>query len=141
MFCNPIVKVQKENIFMEIIDKTYLEDSISPHQLILNSINYLYILESFCLINNIKLYWTTWDISSSIIIQELTNLQDFKLKNYIPFYPKNTVDQPNFFIKSTCSLGHDSEFKDHLCWHAGSDYSIINYSHLIGVVCTKVAGE
>lgn len=127
MFCNPVVKMEKGIVFMEIKDKTYIEDSVSPHQLILDSVNYLYILESFCLTNNIKLYWTTWHRPSSAIINKLAKIEDFKLKNFTPFYPEDAVDQGNTFIKNTCNLGHDSEFKDHLCWHSASDYSIINH--------------
>ena len=127
MFCNPTIKTDGSIVVMETQDKRNIEDSISPHQLILNAINYIYILESFCSVNNIKLYWTTWDRPSSMIMEELLNLEDFKLKSFVPFYPKSATDQLNIFIKNTCTLDHDSEFKDHLCWASGSDYSVIDY--------------
>jgi hypothetical protein len=127
MFCNPKVKIDRGIIFMEIRDGKNIEDAISPHQLILNSVNFIYNLESFCLTNNIRLHWTTWDRSSSTILRELGKFKDFKLKNFVPFYPEDATDQGNLFIKKICSLNHDSEFKNHLCWPSGSDYSVIDY--------------
>ena len=127
MFCNPVIKTDGHVIFMETKNKQNIEDSVSPHQLILNAVNYIYILESFCLSNNIKLYWTTWDRASSTIMYQLSNIEDFKLKNFVPFYPRWAPDHLQNFIKSICVLDHDSEFKDHLCWHSGSDYSVIDY--------------
>jgi hypothetical protein len=126
MFCNPKVKMDMGIMFMEIKDKNFIEDSVSPHQLILNAVNYIYILESFCLVNNIKLYWTTWERASSTLMQELLKFKDFKLKNFVPFYTDKRMDQGNLYIKNTCSLDHDSEFKDSIQWSAGSDYSIID---------------
>lgn len=127
IFCNPKIKTNKNMIFMETNNKQNIEDSTSPHQLILNAIDYIYILESFCLVNNIKLYWTTWDRSSSMIMQELSMLKDFKLKNFVSFYPKGSGDQLNLFINKTCISDHNYELKDHLCWSSGSDYSVIDY--------------
>lgn len=133
MFCNPKVKIYDGIVFMETKDKQNIEDATSPHQLILNAVNDIYVLESFCLVNNIKLYWTTWDRSSALIIEELLKLKDFKLKNFIPFYSKDTLDQGNLFIKNICSLDHDSEFKDNICWFMGSDYTIIDYEKKPGM--------
>ena len=127
IFCNPKIRTTDNMIFMEIDNKQNIEDATSPHQLILNAIDYMYILESFCLTNNIKLYWTTWDRASSMIMQELSMLEDFKLKNFVPFYPKGSGNQLNPFMKENCILDHNNKFKDHLCWAKGSDYSVINY--------------
>jgi hypothetical protein len=127
MFCNPKVRISYGIIFMEITDKQYIEDYTSPHQLILDAVNHMYILESFCLTNNIKLYWTTWDLPTCTIMKELTKLKDFKLKNFVSFYPDSATSQGNEFMKEYCQLDHDSEFKDNICWHHGSDYSIIDY--------------
>lgn len=127
MFCNPTIKTDGNFVFMETKDKRNIEDSVSPHQLILNAVNYIYVLESFCLSNNIQLYWTTWDKPSSMIMEQLSMLDGFKLKDFIPFYPKQAIDQLNIFIKNNCSSDHNSKFKDHLCWSSGSDYSIIDY--------------
>lgn len=126
-FCNPIIMKTKDSIFMEIEDKKYIEDSLSPHQLILNSINYIYMLESFCLTNNIKLHWTTWDLPSSIIMEKLTKIKNFKLKNFLMLLPPNAEETFNFSLPNICSLSHDSEFKNTMYWDKGSDYSIINY--------------
>lgn len=125
-YCNPRVNVYKDNIFMEIKDQKYIEDSRSPHQLILNSINFIYILESFCLTNNIKLYWTTWDLASFLIMEQLRNLKDFKLKNYTPFFPPHNRSHAGSFVNLTCRSSHESNFKDDLFWHMGTDYSIVN---------------
>lgn len=126
-YCSPKVIFNENSIFMEITDKKFIEDSTSPHQLILNAINNIYILESFCLANNIKLYWTTWSHASSLIMQELMNLKDFKLKNFSPFIASTTSDTFKEHIEENCGSFHNSEFKDHICWPKGSDYTIINY--------------
>jgi hypothetical protein len=127
MFCNPNVKSDGDIVVMETIDKQNIEDSTSPHQLILNAVNYIYTLESFCLLNNIKLYWTTWDRPTSMVMEQLGQLENFKLKNFVPFYPKGSGNQLNFFIKESCTSDHEHEFKDDICWPSGSDYSVINY--------------
>lgn len=125
-FCNPIINVHKDHIFMEIRDKQYIEDSRSPHQLILNSVNFIYILESFCLTNNIKLHWTTWDLATSLILEQLSNLKGFKLKKYTPFFTPGNRKHAGSFVSDNCNWDHDSEFKNHFCWQVGSDYSIVN---------------
>jgi len=126
-FCNPMVWAHKDSIFMEIEDKKYIEDATSPHQLILNAINNIYILESFCLLNNIKLYWTTWDVATSMLMEKLIQLENFKLKNFSPFMPKNQSQNLDGYIAKQCDSFHNSEFKDNICWAKGSDYSIVNY--------------
>lgn len=125
-YCNPIIDLYKDSILMQIKDQKYIEDATSPHQLILDCINYLYILESFCLTNNIKLYWTTWDLSSFLIMEQLTNLKDFKLKNYIPFYPTGNKKHIGGYIESTCDQDHGSKFKDDVAWYRGTDYSVVH---------------
>ena len=102
---------------MEIKDKSNIEDSVSPHQLILDSVNFIYILESFCLANGIKLYWTTWDKPTFAILQEMSKIKDFKLKNFYNSMPSYGYD---------CRSHYNSEFNNHPQWERGSDYSIIN---------------
>jgi hypothetical protein len=126
-FCNPRVAKYEDSIFMEIEDKKYIEDSISPHQLILDSVEYLYILESFCLTNGIKLYWTTWDRPSSLIMNELSKIKDFKLKRYTNLFSETTAYGYDPSFNNTCNSDHNSEFKDSSWWSLGSDYSIIDY--------------
>ena len=128
-FCNPVVMLYDDGLFMEITNKKYIENYTSPHQLILDSINYIYILETFCFINNIKLYWTSWSLTSTLIMEKLINLENFKLKNYSPFMIPSRADglSINNYIEKLCHLSHDSEFKDHVAWKEGTDYSIINY--------------
>jgi hypothetical protein len=127
MFCNPRVFQNANSVVMQITDKKYIEDYTSPHQLIMNSINYIYILESFCLINNIKLYWSTWDTSSALIMEELGNIEDFKLNNYTPLMLEDGRPMHLEKIGTLCSSDHESEFKDSICWPRGSDYSVVNY--------------
>ena len=125
-FCNPKISMHKESIFMEIKDKKYIEDSVSPHQLIFNAINSIYMLESFCLTNNIKLYWTTWDASTAKIMDKLSNLRNFQLKRYFSFFPIENFKGVNDFIQKTCDSDHESKYKDSLQWAIASDYSIVD---------------
>ena len=127
-FCNPRIIKDNKSFFMEIENQKYIEDSISPHQLILDSVKFIYILESFCLSNNIKLYWTSWDVTSSSILQELSKMKNFKLKNFISFYPPDSdYGGMGGLIIDICKPDtHEHEFKDHPSWAVGSDYSFIN---------------
>lgn len=128
-FCNPQVykDATSDSLFMEIDNQNYIEDAISPHQLILNSINFIYILESFCSSNNIKLYWTTWDMPTSIIMEKLVKIKDFKLKNFSFLLPINPIESLNFSIKRACNISHKSNFIGTRYWSQGSDYSIVDY--------------
>jgi hypothetical protein len=81
-YFSPTILRDKGGIFMEVENTMYIEDSISPHQLILDSVNAIYNLEAFCLSNNIKLYWTTWDLPSHNVLEELVKLRNFKLKHF-----------------------------------------------------------
>ena len=125
-FCNPKISMHNGSIFMETKDKRLIEDAISPHNLIFNAVNAIYMLEAFCLTNNIELHWTTWDISTAKVMDKLSTLKDFQLKRYASFFPTDNFKGVNHFIKDTCFLDHDSEFKDALQWVRGSDYSIVD---------------
>jgi hypothetical protein len=127
VFCNPRVSVYDSNsFFMEVEDQKYIEDSVSPHQLIVDSINAIYALESFCSSNNIEFHWTTWDLSTALLMENLVKLKDFKLKNYTPFFPPKTEMQVGSFISKSCQSNHKSDFINNVCWGVGSDYSIVN---------------
>lgn len=128
VFCNPKIIQDKKSFFMEIENQKYIEDSTSPHQLIVDSIKFIYILESFCLSNNIKLYWTTWNIPSSYILEELQQMENFKLKNFTSFYPPDSeYEGMGALILENCSPNtHEHEFKDHPSWYEGSDYAFID---------------
>jgi len=125
-FCLAEVKQDKESIFMRVEDQKYIEDSTSPHQLILDSINFIYILESFCLSNNIKLYWTTWDLATSRILGELVKFKDFKLKNFTPILPSTQLLGLNAYANKECNSDHGSEFRSHKSWPIGTDYTLKN---------------
>lgn len=127
IYCNPKINRYKNSLFMEIEDKKYIEDSISPHQLILDSVNYIYVLESFCLANNIKLYWTTWDRNTQMIIERLQNIKNFKLKNFIKFLgPQDHRLNCNSDSEVNCTLYNDSKFRNSPWWILGSDVTMLN---------------
>ena len=128
VFCNPKVIKDGKSFFMEVEDKKYIEDSTSPHQLIMNSVRYLYMLEAFCSSNNIKLHWSVWDPPSSYILEELGKMKDFKLKNFSSFYPPNSqYNGPGSMIDFACDpRNHKHEFRDHPSWIKGSDYAFID---------------
>jgi len=99
---------------------------ISPHQAILQSLNAIFYLESFCNSNNIKLIWTTWDLNTQIILDNLLYIKDFELEKYIKWKEISEIsDNPNFFIKS-CSIDHDTDLSQSKCWESGSDIHIGN---------------
>ena len=126
VFCGPQIKTIKDSLLMYVEDQKYIEDSISPHQLLLDSINSVYILESFCLINNIKLYWTTWDLPSATILQELNKNKDFKLKNFIPLWDPEEIMGFKSYLNIGCILSHESEFRSNQSWPKGSDHVLID---------------
>lgn len=125
-YVGPTIRLHEDTLLMEVNDITYIEDSVSPHQRIIDSVNYIYVLEAFCLANNIKLYWTTWDLPSHKIMQSLISFPDFKLKNFRPFFPEDSKKGFNGFVNTTCLLGHKSDLKDHSCWTMGSDIHVEN---------------
>lgn len=126
IYCNPKIFRDNDSVFMEIENQKYIEDSLSPHQLILDSVNFIYILESFCLSNGIKLYWTTWDLPTSLVIQELLNLENFKLKNFKPLFLPDAAFSNTPSISASCDVPHQTGFEGSASWRKGSDYSIIN---------------
>jgi len=126
IYCNPTINKYEDSLFMEMQDKKFIEDSTSPHQLILNSINAIYNLESFCSTNNIKLYWTTWDLNTHLIMKLLLNIKDFKLKNFVPFFINDVSKEFDAFVLQSCNLDHESKFINSIWWDKGSDYTMIN---------------
>jgi hypothetical protein len=102
----------------------YMENVFSPHQLILDSIESILILEYFCFSHNINLYWTTPDPATAMLMDTLLKIPNFKLKKYFNFDTENFEDNFDIngdFIKESCSLSHDSKFLNHPSWKRGSD--------------------
>ena len=126
VFCGPQVHAGKESLVMYGEDKKYIEDSVSPHQLILDSINFIYILESFCLVNNIKLYWTTWDLPTATILKELSKNKDFKLKNFVPLWEPDEILGFKSYVNLKCDSDHKSKFRSNHSWPKGSDWVVVN---------------
>ena len=126
VFCGPQVTIIKNSISMYVEDQKYIEDSISPHQLILDAINCIYILEAFCLTNNINLHWTTWDLPTATILQELNKSKDFKLKNFVPLWDPDEIMGFKSYVNLKCNSSHESEFRSNQSWPKGSDYVLVN---------------
>lgn len=109
-----------------------IEDALSPHQLIINSIDSIALLEYFCKTNEIELFWTTWDPGSAYIIDLLLKIPNFKLKKYNKFVTEinynNYLNSDATFNKNMCNSNHDLELSNHKCWDIGSDYVIIDGS-------------
>lgn len=125
IYCNPSINMYNKSLFMEIKDKDSIEDSVSPHQLIFNAVNAIYILESFCSTNNIDLHWTTWDIPSKILMQKLLRIENFKLKKYKPILNGHGTVFTN--CNNTDTLCSQSfELKNNPFWDRGSDYVVLN---------------
>lgn len=128
------VHTTKSNYF-ESRDKSinYMENVFSPHQLILDNFNSIYLLQSFCASHNINFYWSTWHRPSGFLMTKLLKTPNFKLKNYIEFtenFSKYDPDNDDTFInkmlakKVYCDSDHNSEFLNHPSWDIGSDHCI-----------------
>jgi len=105
----------------------YMENVLSPHQLISDNIDAIATLQYFCHSNQIDLYWSTWDLPSSILMDTLLKIPDFKLKNYIKFAKdefNNYYTDDGKFPNNICSLTHDSELSVHPSWDRGSDICV-----------------
>lgn len=122
--------VPKENKLSFIKNSDYSKDSIenrvSPHQFIYESLQSLFMLESYCFTNNINLVWSTWSNTSIFILKTLTNLKDFYLKKYVEFEAiKETMYDYNDIVL-LCKENHNSEFKNEIFWNTGTDKVIRN---------------
>jgi hypothetical protein len=103
-----------------------IEEQISPHQFIYQYINYIYILETICKLNNINFVWTSWHLATGDILDSLFEDERFYLNkdNYIP--PKAIIQEPDFFAdydvaSPRCSQDHNHIMKDHESWNLGTD--------------------
>jgi hypothetical protein len=103
-----------------------LENSVTPHQAVLESLTAIYMLESFCKTNNIKFVWSTWSNINKILLETLMALQDFELTNYSPIQELSYSDYNCNKTVDGCKVGHNTELSDHQCWSVGSDYFVNN---------------
>jgi hypothetical protein len=119
-----------KNTYNSIFDKSkekkirFIENVLSPHQLISDSIGAISTLQNFCYSHNIDFYWSTWDIPTSILMDTLIKIPNFKLKNYIKFAEddfNNYQTDDSTFPNKICSSNHNSKLTDHACWDRGSD--------------------
>lgn len=118
----------KDKLLIEIDrkDSRSLENSISPHQAVLESINSIYFLESFCKTNNIKLFWSTWSNITKVLLDKLNEIKNFELTQYFAFdeITYKTYNPNN--IVNKCKSSHDSKFISSICWEEGSDFMAEN---------------
>lgn len=111
-------------------EKIDMEHLLSPHQLMVNSINSIHMLELFCLSHNIDLCWTTWDFYSAFVINNLNKKTNFKLKKYKNFLDEKSLNSSGIWFdnwnidKKFCNSDHSLNLKNNLCWDKGSDFAI-----------------
>lgn len=104
--------------------KNAVENSISPHQFIYESLQSLFMLESFCITNNIDLIWTTWSNTSIYLLRQLAQVKDFYIKKYVEFEEiKETMYDYNDLVLN-CKETHNSEFINEKSWSSGTDIVI-----------------
>lgn len=111
------------------LNKKNMEDVLSPHQYILDCVDAISMLESFCLFNNIELIWTTWESATSCLMDTMLEIPNFKLNKYNKLMKDsydNYLGEYAEFPKKFCDKDHNSEFANHYCWNQGSDYHIDN---------------
>jgi hypothetical protein len=111
-----------------------LENSVTPHQAVLESLNAIYMLESFCKTNNIKLIWSTWCNINKVLLDTLLTLEDFELTQYLPIDDLTYAHYDCNKSISDCKIDHNTEFSNNVCWENGSDYFVrdkerIDYYH------------
>jgi hypothetical protein len=115
-------------------DVTYMENVLSPHQLISDAIDSISVLQDFCYSHGIKLYWSTWDIPTSILMDTLLKIPNFKLKNYIKFADDNFNNYSGIngkFPNNFCNSDHESKLVSHTSWNCGSDKLIDSYGNVL----------
>jgi hypothetical protein len=115
--------------FLKSKDKNikYMENALSPHQLISDSIDSISTLQDFCYSHSIKFYWSTWDIPTTMLMDTLLKIPNFKLKNYIKFSDDsfNNYEGVNGkFPDNLCISDHDSKLIGHPSWDCGSDICV-----------------
>jgi hypothetical protein len=131
-----LFKKTNSSKFFKLKDKdvTYMENVLSPHQLISDAIDSISILQDFCYSHGIKLYWSTWDIPTSILMDTLLKIPNFKLKNYIKFADDNFNNYSAIngkFPNSFCNSDHESKLVSHPSWDCGSDKLVDAYSNVL----------
>lgn len=122
--------------FLKSKDKgiRYMENVLSPHQLISDSIDSISTLQDFCYSHGIKLYWSTWDIPTTILMDTLLKIPNFKLKNYIKFADdkfNNYASIDGRFPYTFCNSNHDSKLVDHPSWNRGSDICLDSNNNVL----------
>lgn len=119
-------KKQHELSYMKHKEKdiVFMENVFSPHQSISDSVDLISLIQDFCHSHKIDFYWSLWDNPSSMIMDSLVKIPNFKIKNYIKFaddkfnnYQTSDGKFPNIF----CDSSHNSKLVNHPSWDLGSD--------------------
>jgi len=106
-----------------------IEENISPYYGVFQSLTAISFLESYCKAKGIKLIWTTWDITSSLILDQLLGYRDFELKNYIKINGlKKGMSHPNMLVEH-CNIHNDDEMISYDSWPIGTDLPKNNFIH------------
>jgi len=118
----PYIEHKEKNI-------VFMENVFSPHQLISDAIDSISMIEDFCYSHGIDFYWSLWDNPSSMIMESLVKIPNFKIKKYTKFADDEfnnyqTID--NKFPNNFCNLSHNSKLADHPSWDIGSDVFYFN---------------
>lgn len=114
---SPYFKEKEKNI-------RYMENVFSPHQLISDSVDSISMIQDFCDSHEIEFYWSLWDNQSSMLMDVLLEIPNFKLKNYIKFADdkfNNYHTRDSRFPNNFCDSSHNSKFVKHPSWEVGSD--------------------
>jgi hypothetical protein len=105
----------------------YLENVLSPHQLILDAVDSISNLEYFCSSHNIDLHWSTLCPATHTLMENLLQIPNFKLKKYFTFFDpnlNNNLNEDGSFSNKSCTLKHNTELINHPSWELGSDKCI-----------------
>jgi hypothetical protein len=106
-----------------------IEENISPYYGVFQAINSIFFLESYCKAKGIKLVWTTWNNTSSSVMDKLFNYNNFELKNYVKIKElEETTTHPNMMVEK-CDLHNNDKMINHPAWPIGTDLPKNNFIH------------
>jgi len=106
-----------------------IEESISPHYGIFQSLNAIFFLESYCKAKGIKLIWTTWDSTTSLVLDQLLKYKNFDLKAYVKVEElQRGMSHPNM-IAENCNKHNDDKMMNYASWPLGTDLPHNNFIH------------
>lgn len=106
-----------------------VEENISPYYGVFQSLNSIFFLETYCKAKNIKLVWTTWDNTSSFILDGLVKSAGFELQKYVKIKElENDMSHPNMIVEK-CKDHDGDDMIDNKAWPIGTDLPHNNFVH------------